>query len=214
MYRYSFTIRARGLFGFLTRSAALKAHWKGHVMKERRARAWPSVLVVTAVFFAFNPNQALTQEGFTLSSAAFGPGAKIPTAYTCSGRDQSPALTWTSAPKSAQSLALIVSDPDAPMGIFIHWMIYDIPAKLNGLPESIQNVGTVAGVGTQGVNSAGQLGYKGPCPPSGKPHHYHFRLYALDFVTRARPGLSAAALERLIQGRVLASTEIVGIFER
>jgi Raf kinase inhibitor-like YbhB/YbcL family protein len=172
------------------------------------------VLLVIAASLVPARNRAAAQQAFTLSSPAFASGTKIPTAYTCSGQDKSPALVWSNLPKATRSVALIVSDPDAPMGTFVHWVIYDISATRNGLPESVRKVGIVAGIGTQGINSTGQLGYKGPCPPSGPPHHYHFLLRALDFVTQAKPGLSASALERLIRGHVLASTEIVGIYQR
>jgi Raf kinase inhibitor-like YbhB/YbcL family protein len=181
-------------------------------MKRQSARLWALLLGISLVVATGEP--ALSQQVFTLFSAAFTSGAAIPVIYTCSGEDKSPALSWTNVPHSTRSLALIVSDPDAPMGTFIHWVIYNIPANLSGLAEGLKKSGTVADVGTQGVNSAGQLGYKGPCPPPGKPHHYHFRLYALDYATQAKPGLSANQLERLMRGHVLASTEIVGIFSR
>jgi Raf kinase inhibitor-like YbhB/YbcL family protein len=171
-------------------------------------------VIGVALALSVSEGPSFAQEHLSLTSAAFASGEKIPAAYTCSGENKSPALKWSGAPSSTQGYAMIVSDPDAPMGTFVHWVIYDIPASLSGLGEGIAKSELVPGVGTQGLNSAGQIGYKGPCPPPGKPHHYHFRLYALNFVMGSKPGLSASELERLIQGHEVASTELVGIFER
>ncbi|SRR5579875_723099 len=159
-------------------------------------------------------NLVRAQSTFAIRSAAFASGGRIPEVYTCVGEDKSPALSWQSVPRSTKSLALIVADPDAPMGTFIHWVIYSIPASLNRLPEGVPKVSSIPGTGVQGTNSAGRIGYMGPCPPPGKPHHYHFRLYALDFTPNAKAGLEADELEKLMQGHILASTETVGIFSR
>ncbi len=142
-----------------------------------------------------------------ISSPAISDGATIPTQYTCSGAGQSPPLSWSGVPQGTQSFALLVEDPDAPVGTFVHWVVYDIPPTSQGFQE-----GTVEGI--QGVNGAGKASYMGPCPPPGKPHHYHFTLFALD--TNPDPGIhpDGHALHRAIAGHVIQSAELVGIFER
>jgi Raf kinase inhibitor-like YbhB/YbcL family protein len=148
---------------------------------------------------------------FSLTSPAFKNGGAIPQPYTCSGLNKSPALAWRGVPSGTRSLALVVSDPDAPGGTFVHWVVYNIPPATDELPEggsaSIAN-------GEVGVNGRGELGYTGPCPPPGKPHHYHFRLYALDQRLELKGDATAEQLEAAAKGHVLSSTETVGIFER
>ena len=148
-----------------------------------------------------------------LTSSAFKNGRMIPERYTCSGHNESPALEWTGVPGAARSLVLILDDPDAPMGTFVHWVIYNISPAAKGLPGDVSATETVAG-GEQGVNGRNATGYTGPCPPPGKPHHYHFRLYALDRKLEFKTGATARQVEEAIQGHVLASTELLGIFER
>src|SRR3954454_13422992 len=112
---------------------------------------------------------------FTLSSPAFADGDKIHRQFTCAGDDIPPHLIWTGAPKETASFVLIVDDPDAPGGVFTHWVVFDIPAGRTDLPSGAKS----DAVGLSGRNSRGELGYTGPCPPSGV-HRYFFRLYALD----------------------------------
>jgi Raf kinase inhibitor-like YbhB/YbcL family protein len=148
-----------------------------------------------------------------LSSPDFKNGDTIPLRYTCSGDNKSPALKWASIPGGARSLALIADDPDAPMGTFVHWVLYNIPPSTNGLPEGVSTSASVTNA-EQGVNGRGSVGYTGPCPPPGKPHHYHFRLYALDQKMDLRPGATAEQVQAAMNGHVLAKTELVGVFER
>ncbi len=152
-------------------------------------------------------------QGLTLASLAFVNGGSIPERYTCSGDNKSPALSWTGVPKSARSIVLIVDDPDAPRGTFVHWVVYNLSATSNGLSEGVATSASVEG-GEQGINGRGDNGYTGPCPPPGMPHHYHFRLYALDEKLDLKPGARAAQVEAALKGHVLASTELIGIFGR
>jgi Raf kinase inhibitor-like YbhB/YbcL family protein len=151
--------------------------------------------------------------GLTLSSSAFQNGMAIPERYTCSGHNQSPAISWSGVPPRTASFALIVDDPDAPLSSFVHWVIYNLPANAKALPESVPTSRSAEG-GEQGVNGSGEIGYMGPCPPPGKPHHYHFRLYALDRTLELEAGVTAHEVLTAIDGHVLARSELVGIFER
>jgi hypothetical protein len=149
-----------------------------------------------------------------LSSSAFANNAHIPVEFTCSGEDKSPALAWSNVPPSAKSLALIVMDPDAPSGNFVHWVIFDVPASVTSMPEGIPSLAKTAFGATQGQNGRGAIGYTGPCPPPGEDHHYHFRLYALDKGLGLTSDATADQVESTMQGHVLSQTDLVGIFAR
>jgi Raf kinase inhibitor-like YbhB/YbcL family protein len=147
---------------------------------------------------------------FTLRSAAFTDGERIPTLYTCEGRDQSPPLRWDGAPDGTQSFALIVDDPDAPHGTFTHWVLFDIPASEHELAEG------KPAVGIAGINNFQRLGYNGPGPPHGHgEHRYVFALYALDVPTL---GLGQPAtrreVEAAMQGHILGQAQLTGRYAR
>lgn len=148
---------------------------------------------------------------FKLNATAFKADI-IPNKYTCHGSDVSPALTWTDPPEEAGSLAMIVDDPDAPSGTWVHWVLYDLPADARGLPEDVPKDLSLSNGARQGRNDFGKIGYNGPCPPKGKPHRYFFKLYALDSRTNLRPGSSKRDLERAMRGHILAETELVAKF--
>lgn len=148
--------------------------------------------------------------GFSTSS--FRPNGEIPARFTCEGSDLSPALSWTDPPAGTRSFALVMSDPDAPSGTFVHWVIYNLPASSRSLPEGVARGSEAAG-GQQGINGFGKTGYNGPCPPPGKPHRYFFRLWALDS-TLSLQQPSAQDLEAAVRGHILAHGEIVGRFRR
>jgi hypothetical protein len=148
----------------------------------------------------------------TLTSPAFSEGETIPQRHTGDGEDQSPALRWTGAPSGTRSFALIVHDPDAPKGDFTHWVLVDIPARTEEIPEGA--AATVVGV--PGTNDFSKIGYGGPSPPPGHgPHRYYFSLYALD---QERTGLSRGArraeAEAAIQGHILGQAQLMGRYER
>lgn len=158
--------------------------------------------------------QSQAQTKPDLISPAFPPGAQIPSQFTCSGEDKSPRLEWKGLPPSAKSLALVMEDPDASRGTFIHWVIYNLSPNLPGLAENQPKSATTPDGARQGANSFGHYGYNGPCPPPGKPHHYHFRLLALDGPLNLDPGASASEVEAAARGHTVASAELVGIFGR
>lgn len=151
---------------------------------------------------------------FALKSTAFAEGGGIPKKYTCDGADVSPALSWLDAPAGTQSLALIADDPDAPVGTWTHWIVWNIPAKSNGLPEGVPKVGETGDGVRQGTSDFKRVGYGGPCPPPGKPHRYFFKLYAVDATLEAKPGASRDEVERALKGHVLAHTELMGTYGR
>lgn len=141
-----------------------------------------------------------------LQSPLMRPDDLLPAEYTCDGADRSPPLQWTGLPPGTGSLALVMKDPDAPGGSFVHWVLYNISPSLDGLPEG----GPPAGSVVEGVNDFGRLGYAGPCPPAGdEPHHYEFNLFALDRSHIDLPaGASESDLVTATQGRVLASASL------
>lgn len=152
-------------------------------------------------------------QNLTLSSPAFPERQSIPIKYSCFGENRSPALNWKDIPPSARSLVLIVDDPDAPMGTFTHWVVYNIPPDSSELIEGIPPGKLPAG-GTQGLNSARQNAYMGPCPPAGKAHRYFFKLYALDLPPDLPEGLTGEKLSAAITGHTLAHGEWMGTFQR
>jgi hypothetical protein len=150
---------------------------------------------------------------FQLTSSAFQAGAAIPAKYTCDGADVSPPLAWTGAPSATKSFALICDDPDASVGTWIHWVLYNIPAASSGLPEAVAAEDELSDGSRHGRNSWGRIGYGGPCPPSGT-HRYFFRLYALDTDLALAPGATKADVLRAMDGHVLASAELMGTYRR
>ncbi len=151
-------------------------------------------------------------ETFTLRSRGFGDGASIPARYTCDGLNLSPELSWTGAPAKTQSFVLIVDDPDAPGGTYVHWVFFDISGKLKGLPEGQP----ATKLGQPGINDFGKLAWGGPCPPKGKGvHRYFFKLHAVDLPSLGlRPGASLPQVQRAMNGHLLATAQIIGRFGR
>lgn len=157
-----------------------------------------------------------------LSSPAFSANGLIPPIYTCdfhqgsgarSHQDISPALNWDDPPAGTQSFALICDDPDAPGKTWVHWVVYDLPATSRELPESVPPTATLANGGVHGVNDFGNLGYGGPCPPSGT-HRYFFKLYALDQKLGLKPGATKGELLTAMEGHILAVAELMGRYAR
>lgn len=151
--------------------------------------------------------------GFKISSPAFKEGAAIPVKYSCKDFNVSPPLAWEGAPAHTQSFALVCSDPDAPSGEFVHWIIYNIYNDQFGLAEGIlKEIQSSAGY-FQGLNDAGKAGYTGPCPPEGT-HHYIFRLYALNTFLKLDKKMNKEKLMEAMNGHVLGMTKMTGIFSK
>lgn len=149
----------------------------------------------------------------SVTSTGFTAGQPIPPVYSCHGRNVSPPLAWTGAPGATKSFALILDDPDAPSGTYVHWVVYNLPAASSGLPEAVPGRPKLDDGSLQGTTSSGGTGYTGPCPPSGT-HHYHFKLYALDAVLGLSSGATKDQLLKAMQGHVLAQGELVGTFSK
>ncbi len=150
----------------------------------------------------------------TISSADFQNGGSIAKKFTCDGADVSPELSWSNAPAGTKSFALIADDPDAPVGTWTHWVIFDLPPTAQSLPENVNKVDELPGGGRQGRNDFRKIGYGGPCPPPGKPHRYFFKLYAVDRVLDLKPGASKQEVEQALQGHILAQAELMGKYGR
>ena len=148
-----------------------------------------------------------------ISSSAFQEGDRIPVKYTCDGQDISPPLTFGEPPPGTKSLALVMDDPDAPRGIFNHWVIFNIPAATRELAEGIPNKDTLQDGTQQGKNDSGTIGYSGPCPPRNTLHHYRFNYYALDTPLKLQSGIQAGQFYLAIAGHVLAQGKLTVLFK-
>ena len=146
---------------------------------------------------------------FTLTSTAFDPGGSIPRTYACDGKDISPPLAWSALPAGTKALGLIVSDPDA--GGFVHWLVFNVDAAVTAdLPAEL--TASAAGV-PQGRNSFGDVGYNGPCPPSGT-HHYVFRILALDSVLELTGTPEAGDVLDAAAGHILGEAQLTGTYRK
>jgi len=144
---------------------------------------------------------------------AFEDGGTIPEEHTCDGMDVSPALTWTSGPEGTKTFALICDDPDAPMGTWVHWVLFNIPADVSELPESIPPERELENGARQGMNDFHKIGYGGPSPPGGT-HRYFFKIYALDTEIDLEAGATKADLLRAMEGHILAEGQLMGKYSR
>jgi Raf kinase inhibitor-like YbhB/YbcL family protein len=180
------------------------------VIKSLAATGLLSVSVSGVLVAAAKPAKGV----FQLYSTAFRAGGSIPQRYTCSSDNVSPALSWAEIPAGTQSLVLILSDPDAPSGTWIHWLVYDLPANARHLPEGLPKNGDIEGGGRQGTNSFQDVGYGGPCPPPGDAHHYHFTLYALNIRIGLEAAASRAQVDRAMQGHIIGKADLVGLYKR
>lgn len=150
----------------------------------------------------------------SLTSTAFQEGERIPAKCTCEGQDISPQLDWNGIPEESKSLALIMDDPDAPGGVFTHWVIFNLLPDSHGLPEAVPATAQLSSGALQGRNDFGRTGYGGPCPPPGKPHHYRFTLYALDKQLDLKAGVSKKQLLEATKGHILEQKRLTGTYQR
>lgn len=156
---------------------------------------------------------AAPETSISLGSTAFKDGGMIPKAHTCDGKDVSPPLAWSGVPEGTKSLAIVCEDPDAPAGIWVHWVLFNMPARGRGLPEGMPPDGILEDGSKQGMNDFHRLGYGGPCPPRGT-HRYYFRIYALDKRLDRKPGLTKSQLLRAMKGHILAQGQLMGRYHR
>lgn len=148
-----------------------------------------------------------------VTSQAFEEGGMIPRQYTCDGGDISPPLEWSGVPDGTMSLALVCDDPDAPMGTWVHWVLYGIPAGTRHLPEDVPSGKKLDSGARHGINDFRRFGYGGPCPPGGT-HRYYFKLYALDIELEHEAGLAKADLLKAMEGHILAEGRLMGKYKR
>jgi Raf kinase inhibitor-like YbhB/YbcL family protein len=148
-----------------------------------------------------------------LISTAFQEGGTIPEKFACDGEDLSPPLNWEGVPDDTKSLALILDDPDAPAGTWVHWVVYNLPPTIEGLSEGVIPEREIKGGGFQGMNDFRKIGYGGPCPPEGE-HRYFFKLYALDTLFPFAAGVTKAQLMIAMEGHVIEETHLMGRYRR
>jgi Raf kinase inhibitor-like YbhB/YbcL family protein len=171
-----------------------------------------AVLMTLAGYVPSNASEGMPMQ---ISSTTIAPGGKIPDNYTCKGEGISPDISWKFVSEKAKSLAMIMEDPDAPSAIWMHWVIYNIPATTPGLLANIPATESLDNGTLQGRNSFGKIGYGGPCPPpGGGPHRYFFRIYALDAPLNLKSGSTAEEVRAAMGNHILEQAELMGRFER
>lgn len=156
----------------------------------------------------------MRKEKLLMYSSAFKNGERIPTQFTADGANVSPPLSWGTAPSKTKSFALICEDPDAPMGTWIHWIIYDIPADRKGLEQGIPPSATLTDSSKQGTTSFNKIGYGGPSPPKGKPHRYYFKLFALDTMSNLPPAIDTKQFHTFVQAHTIAESDLMATYGR
>ncbi|MGD2124588.1 MAG: YbhB/YbcL family Raf kinase inhibitor-like protein [Desulfobacteraceae bacterium] len=183
----------------------------------RKVCLFSIIIISLCLVLGENQSNAETKGGnkmaITVTCAAFKEGEMIPRQYTCDGKDISPPLSWSAVPEGTQSLALICDDPDAPMGTWVHWVLFNLPANIDSLPEEVPASRTLDSGAKHGKNDFRRFGYGGPCPPGGT-HRYYFKLYALDTMLDLDPGLTKAELLKAMEGHVLAEGQLMGCYRR
>ena len=186
--------------------------------RQRFGGLWQAACVVAAALLfaaaALRGYRVYIARGQTMHLTSTSFQNQIPAKFTCSGANISPQLAWSAPPAKTASLALIVTDPNAPRGTWVHWVLYNLPAGTRALPEGLSALGQLPDGALQGRNDFGEIGYGGPCPPPGSPHHYVFTLYALDAKLNLPVGATRAQVEAALQGHILASGRLVGLFQR
>jgi len=172
------------------------------------------ITIFSILIFSFLGVINAESKGFKIYSESFKAEGSIPVKYSCQGEDMSPHLKWDNVPGNTKSFALICDDPDAPMGTWVHWVAYNIPQKINSLNEDFPVEEKMGNGITQGYNDFGNIGYGGPCPPSGKAHRYFFKLYALDAKLNLPAGLTKKQLLEKIRSHIIEKTSVYGIYKR
>lgn len=177
-----------------------------------------ALIVFCSIMSACTGVEPATQEEvkmvLSLSSTAFEEEDKIPVTYTCDGQDISPPLVWGDPPQVTGVFALIVDDPDAPGGVFTHWVLFNLPATFHQLGEGIPAQEQLENGTLQGKNDFSRIGYGGPCPPHGRAHRYRFTIYALDQSVDLKPGSSKKQLLDAMKGHILAQGQLIGTYQR
>ncbi len=180
---------------------------------------WGNVIVL-AVIVASAAARSQTRQSpaapmrFKLTSSAFASGGAIPREYTCDGPDQSPELRWNESPAGTMTFALVMNDPDAPVGDWVHWVVWNMPSDEGGMTKGFSRTAELPNGTRQGHNDFRKIGYNGPCPPPGKAHRYFFRVYAVDTKLDLPAGATRAELDSALKGHALAEAEYMGTYRR
>lgn len=180
------------------------------------ALALPLTLIIfsSGIFRVTSATTVDEAKSMTISSPSFSDGGDIAKKFTCDGADVSPQLTWNAPPAGTRSFALLADDPDAPVGNWNHWTMWNVPAEMRGLPEGVGKQARLPDGSQQGLNDFRKPGYNGPCPPPGKPHRYYFKLFALDGTLELKPTAGKKELETAMKGHILAQGEWMGRYHR
>lgn len=185
----------------------------------KRAVLFVAVFIVILPIVAACSSKAVAPQKedemkLSLYSSSFKEGDKIPVKYTCDGQNTSPPLSWDEQQQQTQALTLIMDDPDAPSGVFTHWVLFNIPANTWHLAEGVPPSEQLENGALQGKNGGGRFGYTCPCPPRGPAHRYVFTLYALDRRLDLKAGASKSQVLDAMKGHVLAQHQLVGTYQR
>ncbi|MBI3583752.1 MAG: YbhB/YbcL family Raf kinase inhibitor-like protein [Nitrospinae bacterium] len=174
------------------------------------------VFIITLCLLLLSGENTIAKEGaaMQIKSTAFEDNGMIPKKYTCDGADISPPLSWAKPPSITKSIALICDDPDAPMGTWVHWVLYRLSPETTSLLENIPTQKEVLKGSKQGINDFRKIGYGGPCPPKGPAHRYFFKVYALDIELNLPAGATKQDVERAMKGHILAEGQLVGKYGR
>jgi Raf kinase inhibitor-like YbhB/YbcL family protein len=171
-------------------------------------------LILPVVALLVPVGELRAAKNLKVGSSAISEGKRIPKTYTADGKDISPPLHWGGVPSGAKSIAVICDDPDAPGKVWVHWVLFNLSPRTRELSSAVPKRATVQGGARQGTNDMKRIGYNGPAPPKGKPHHYHFKVYALDKKLRLKAGATKQDLLRMMKGHILAEGELVGLYGR
>jgi Raf kinase inhibitor-like YbhB/YbcL family protein len=184
-------------------------------MRPKRATIITAGVLLAASIWT-SPVSAAESKGVSmeLKSSAFTEGANIPRKHTCDAEDVSPLLRWDNAPAGTKAFVLIADDPDAPVGTWVHWVVYDLPPETKELAEGTAKTEILEHGAKQGMNDFRRVGYGGPCPPPGRPHRYFFKLYALDAPTNLKPRATKQQLLDAIKDHILGEAQLVGRYGR
>lgn len=216
--RYRMLIPAPDRDGSWRKGLLFNFAGQGEIVSKQVVLSLAALLVFSSTVVACAREVPATQEEvrvtLSLSSTAIEEGDRIPVKYTCDGQDISPPLLWGEPPQVTEAFALIVDDPDAPGGVFTHWVLYNLPANVHQLREGIPAQERLENGTLQGKNDFGRIGYGGPCPPRGPAHRYRFTIYALDKSLDLKPKASKKQLLDAMKGHVLAQGQLIGTYQR
>ena len=171
------------------------------------------LLIIMGAFQINSHSPGAASNQMEVSSPAFDEGGMIPEKYTCDGLNISPPLKWSNGPEGTVTYALICDDPDAPMKTWVHWILFNLPADINSLPEHVPPVEILPDSSRQGRNDSRKTGYSGPCPPGGT-HRYYFKVYAVDKKLDNKPGLTKSELLKAMKGHILSEGRLMGKYKR